>query len=169
MGVTTAVMLMLIATHTHAWSSKKVCKYDEWLNKPCLAQADCKVKMAECFKGRCLCTPGYYYSISGNTCVEECSPSNLADGFLVYLDSYLRSDTWFEQYSGVCEQQCAERCAAEQRCRTFVAGGDCYFGYGLCELYAITPVEAPEDFVIVSSSNEDDEDYSFAFYQRKCA
>ncbi|XP_070178964.1 uncharacterized protein [Littorina saxatilis] len=70
MGVTAAVMLMLIATHTHAWSSKKVCKYDEWLNKPCSAQADCKVKKAECFKGRCLCTPGYNYSISGNTCVE---------------------------------------------------------------------------------------------------
>ena len=41
----------------------------DWLYRPCAEIYDCEEGNIECHKGRCLCTPGYYYSVSSKTCV----------------------------------------------------------------------------------------------------
>ena len=41
----------------------------DWLFRPCAEIYDCEEGNIECYKGRCLCTPGYYYSVSSKTCV----------------------------------------------------------------------------------------------------
>ena len=40
-----------------------------WLYRPCAENYYCEDGNIECNKGRCLCTPGYYYSVSSKTCV----------------------------------------------------------------------------------------------------
>ena len=44
-----------------------------WLESTCNHNSDCpsSVTNAECFDHRCLCSPGYYYSWSGNDCVAS--------------------------------------------------------------------------------------------------
>ena len=41
----------------------------DWLEKTCTVDDECKVDNAECYAGRCLCTPGYFYSHSTMTCI----------------------------------------------------------------------------------------------------
>ena len=41
----------------------------DWLYRPCAEIYYCQEGNIECYKGRCLCTPGYYYSVSSKTCV----------------------------------------------------------------------------------------------------
>ncbi|XP_070178962.1 uncharacterized protein [Littorina saxatilis] len=122
MGVTTAVMLMLIATHTHAWSSKKVCKYDvPWLERSCASDADCPDGIhAECFKGKCLCTLGYYYSNGQDVCVDNCPVSDQQAEFLTYPGIYLLAnydyvfDADGEHVDNLVD--CLAACAADAGC-----------------------------------------------------
>ena len=41
----------------------------DWLYRPCAENYYCEDGNIECYRGRCLCTPGYYYSVSSKTCV----------------------------------------------------------------------------------------------------
>ena len=41
----------------------------DWLYRPCAGNDDCVENNSECYNGRCICTPGYYYSVSSKTCV----------------------------------------------------------------------------------------------------
>ena len=43
------------------------------LEDPCSSDADCPAVNSECFKGKCLCSPGYYYSNCSNTCLQGMS------------------------------------------------------------------------------------------------
>ena len=42
----------------------------EWLSARCGSPGECTETKDECFGGTCLCTPGYYYSVGNNTCVD---------------------------------------------------------------------------------------------------
>ncbi|XP_025098944.1 uncharacterized protein LOC112566797 [Pomacea canaliculata] len=59
-----------------------------WLNKTCTYAEDCSDQNAICYNTSstsiCLCTPGYFYSNSCNTCVPECDQRNLLDTFVEY-------------------------------------------------------------------------------------
>jgi len=39
-----------------------------WLTKACTSNTECSQVNAECFSGQCLCTPGYYFCTSLNSC-----------------------------------------------------------------------------------------------------
>ncbi|XP_070177742.1 uncharacterized protein [Littorina saxatilis] len=56
-----------------------------WLEKSCDSDGDCPDGIhAECWKGKCLCTPGYYYSNGQAVCVEDCHVADQQGEFLVY-------------------------------------------------------------------------------------
>ena len=40
-----------------------------WLGKRCTTNSTCKSSNSQCFKGKCLCSPGYYYSEEDRTCI----------------------------------------------------------------------------------------------------
>ena len=43
-----------------------------WLNKTCTDNWECvDVANAECFNDRCMCTPGYYYSLTTGLCLSS--------------------------------------------------------------------------------------------------
>ena len=41
-----------------------------WLHTLCSGDNDCERSNAKCYKGECLCTPGFYYSVGNETCVD---------------------------------------------------------------------------------------------------
>ncbi|KAK7107350.1 uncharacterized protein [Littorina saxatilis] len=174
MGLTTTVMLLLVVTIAHAWSSKQVCRRNAWLEKPCAAPEDCKVKMSECFKGRCLCTPGFYYSIRSNTCVTQCSPSDLSDSYLTYLDSFLHSSlAYYEQESELTAdslQNCSALCLSQQLCHSF--GFLTGIGLHACLMFDVIAADViPTRFSRVFSEtfSHVGVQATSTFYQRKCA
>ena len=40
-----------------------------WLGKRCTTNSTCISSNSQCFKGKCLCSPGYYYSEEDRTCI----------------------------------------------------------------------------------------------------
>ncbi|KAK7095761.1 hypothetical protein V1264_005127 [Littorina saxatilis] len=64
-----------------------------WLEKSCNSDGDCPDGInAKCFEGKCLCTPGYYYSSGQAVCVEDpevssAQPYNIVSGNSGYITS----------------------------------------------------------------------------------
>ena len=46
-----------------------LCYLGGWLNQTCSADSECPAAYSECFEGRCLCSPGYYFSVLQYACV----------------------------------------------------------------------------------------------------
>ncbi|KAK7088671.1 hypothetical protein V1264_022565 [Littorina saxatilis] len=56
------------------WTASTSFWITKWLKRECSSDAECGVPLSECFAGRCLCSPGYYFSNSKRVCVEGTSP-----------------------------------------------------------------------------------------------
>ncbi|KAK7106855.1 hypothetical protein V1264_014890 [Littorina saxatilis] len=53
----------------------------------CTNHSDCsQLQNNSCFDGTCVCTPGFFYSISSDTCVSECPPAKLAGSYTRYRE-----------------------------------------------------------------------------------
>ena len=48
-----------------------VCVATAWLQTNCSNNTECWRENSECFADQCLCSPGYYYSISSDSCVSS--------------------------------------------------------------------------------------------------
>ncbi|XP_070178907.1 uncharacterized protein [Littorina saxatilis] len=50
-----------------------------WLERACSNNTECGVPLSQCSAGKCLCSPGYYYSNSKDSCFEDrCHSSHYA-------------------------------------------------------------------------------------------
>ena len=43
----------------------------DWPEMACTNNSQCLARNSECFAGTCLCTPGYYYSITSLSCLDS--------------------------------------------------------------------------------------------------
>ncbi|KAL8563874.1 hypothetical protein ACOMHN_034253 [Nucella lapillus] len=74
-----------VSASTEAWSLP----HTVWLEKKCSSDAECGEYHSECFAGSCLCTPGYYFSHSLNSCVKDCAKGDLRSRLLAYPNRYI--------------------------------------------------------------------------------
>ncbi|KAK7096563.1 hypothetical protein V1264_005842 [Littorina saxatilis] len=127
-----------------------------WLERSCDSDADCPDGInAECFKGKCLCTPGYYYSNGQAVCVDNCPESDQQAEFLTYPDSFLRRNNYFRRLYGTTLVNCLAKCVADTGC--IVAGYN--FLNNQCTMYSVSPFSDTNNFGI--SPNE-------SLYQQRC-
>ncbi|KAL8618915.1 hypothetical protein ACOMHN_020334 [Nucella lapillus] len=87
-----------------------------WLTKECAADSECSQADAECFSGKCLCIPGYYYSVGQDACQLKCSNSNLKNDFLMY-------PLWYISLNNVAGkvmtlEECRQWCTSYPTCVT---------------------------------------------------
>nr|KAG5699517.1 hypothetical protein BaRGS_020076 [Batillaria attramentaria] len=138
-----------------------VLRWVVWLDTTCATNADCKgVINTECYAGQCLCTPGYYYSISHNYCVDSCAVSDLQATFLRYPNVAIPSNNLYGG-SRPAVQDCLDWCAADTRCLTAEWQGGS--GSGYCIAAGVTALDVPKNYWDTTGFQD------FDLYQRKCA
>ncbi|KAK7096559.1 uncharacterized protein [Littorina saxatilis] len=159
-----ALSLLLMWTHSvECTTRQRVCttlahEKEEvpWLERSCASDADCHDGIhAECFKGKCLCTLGYYYSNGQAVCVDNCPESDQQAEFLTYPDSFLRRNNYFRRLYGTTLVNCLAKCVADTGC--IVAGYN--FLNNQCTMYSVSPFSDTNNFGI--SPNE-------SLYQQRC-
>ncbi|XP_076469490.1 uncharacterized protein LOC143299881 [Babylonia areolata] len=129
-----------------------------WLNRSCVADSKCPARMSQCFSSRCLCKPGYYYSVSRDTCVEGCGKAHLQRDFLSYPGSLLLAQQASNSRRAGSVQRCLELCRADRHCRSV----DLDLDRGVCATHYSTARDDPKDFrTSLGSSNW--------HFQRMCA
>ncbi|XP_067649014.1 uncharacterized protein [Haliotis asinina] len=60
-----------------------LCLNDAVIGMTCTRDDDCHVNMTSCFRGRCLCHPGYSHNIRRNSCDRDCQ--NYGDTMTPYM------------------------------------------------------------------------------------
>ncbi|KAK7095749.1 hypothetical protein V1264_005115 [Littorina saxatilis] len=127
-----------------------------WLEKSCDSDGDCPDGInATCFEGKCLCTPGYYYSNGQDVCVDGCPVADQQGEFLLYPNSAIGG---YDQSLQMSLEECLDACAADPNCPTvsFVyVSNECY-------PHSITPLQDQVAFVSDFPNYAD-------FYQKRCA
>ncbi|XP_070178949.1 uncharacterized protein [Littorina saxatilis] len=100
-----------------------------WLERSCDSDANCTDSIhAECFKGKCLCTLGYYYSNGQDVCVDNCPVPDQQAEFLTYPGIYLSGYGYavhvYDANNGIHDNlvDCLAVCAKDANC--FVAEFD---------------------------------------------
>ncbi|KAK7096566.1 uncharacterized protein [Littorina saxatilis] len=127
-----------------------------WLERSCHSDADCPNGInAECFKGKCLCTPGYYYSNGQDVCVDNCPVSDQLSEFLAYPHSYMDVQTVVLPGDNV--EDCLDACAASSSCITV----GFFFAPKTCYTNSVSPRLDPSNVI----TNEPDA----TLYQQRCA
>ncbi|KAK7099138.1 hypothetical protein V1264_003324 [Littorina saxatilis] len=130
-----------------------------WVDNPCIVNSDCpEVKKSECFKGRCLCVPGYYYSSGRDSCVQTCSSCRLAPSYLRYPNSTFYIPMSYVTPAALEDQDCLNACSSQTSCRSI--------GYNQqlstkCYMKELAVLDSPSDWT-PDSANID-------YYQRTCA
>ncbi|XP_070175466.1 uncharacterized protein [Littorina saxatilis] len=130
-----------------------------WLETSCDSDGDCPDGInATCFEGKCLCTPGYYYSNGQAVCVDSCPVADRQGEFLHYPNSIIQEYSILVQTADTVEE-CLAACAADSNCPTVefeISKNRCYSN-------SITPLQDPDAFVsAISPGNYD-------LYQKRCA
>ncbi|KAK7111703.1 hypothetical protein V1264_011291 [Littorina saxatilis] len=113
----------------------------EFLEKPCSSNADCSTANSECFNEKCLCTPGYYYSQTGDACLASCPTAQMQDTYLFYPASVIRQHNIGDDcpVTPLGRGACVEVCSADIRCKNVV-----FWSHSdVCCLKDVTPLEAP--------------------------
>ncbi|KAK7111712.1 hypothetical protein V1264_011300 [Littorina saxatilis] len=127
----------------------------DWLERECSNNRECGVPLSECFAGKCLCSPGYYYSNSKDSCVEGCEEADLQSTFVAYpgYRIHLRNIVC----TGMPREDCITVCGQHARVRTcdyLPLGGVLY-----CCLQPVTKLDFPSDWIVDPTSTS---------YQRTC-
>ncbi|XP_067649012.1 uncharacterized protein [Haliotis asinina] len=65
-----------------------LCLNDALIGMKCTRDNDCHVNMTSCFRGRCLCHPGYSHNIRRNSCDRDCQ--NYGDTMTPYIGISIR-------------------------------------------------------------------------------
>ncbi|XP_070178965.1 uncharacterized protein [Littorina saxatilis] len=128
-----------------------------WLERSCASDADCPDGIhAECFKGKCLCTLGYYYSNGQAVCVDNCPVSDQQAEFLTYPDSFLSGNNDARSIFSVTLVDCLAGCVADTRC--IVAQYDIMDD--ACTRHTVSPLADTSNFIIQSLYR--------SLYQQRC-
>ncbi|KAK7496376.1 hypothetical protein BaRGS_00012298 [Batillaria attramentaria] len=111
----------------------------DWSGSPCADNMDCPMTNSQCYSGRCLCTPGYFYSQSRFTCSSECS--TLGTSFVDYRLLFIRSNNE-ENIANMTIPDCFQRCltATSYTCRTI----DYTHDNNQCNIASVTALDVPE-------------------------
>ncbi|XP_070178188.1 uncharacterized protein [Littorina saxatilis] len=89
-----------------------------WLERSCDSDTGCPDGInAMCFEGKCLCTPGYYYSNGQAVCVDNCPEPDLQMEFVAYPGSVFYTA---DKINVASEDDCLAACVAEPGCTTVV-------------------------------------------------
>ncbi|KAL8615534.1 hypothetical protein ACOMHN_028197 [Nucella lapillus] len=105
----------------------------DWLNRPCSSNSQCSTtSKAECYAGKCMCTPGYFYSDSKKTCSTECAAADLQSSMLSYTGmDWAGFDNMRYYRVPLSMPECQSLCASLSACRAAVhvnsmPPGHCY-------------------------------------------
>ncbi|KAL8624143.1 hypothetical protein ACOMHN_020193 [Nucella lapillus] len=90
----------------------------DWLEKECGKDWECGESHRECYKGSCLCTPGYYYSLSRDSCVPTCPVEELQPRLLAYPGRFISGNNLKKCYKSLTLEDCLARCRATPKART---------------------------------------------------
>ncbi|KAK7088649.1 hypothetical protein V1264_022548 [Littorina saxatilis] len=135
----TLVMTSASQRNWTASTSMYITSNFEWLERECSSDAECGVPLSECFAGRCLCSPGYYFSNSNGFCLEGCAQADLQTTLLTYPDYFI---SMYNIDSLVTSKEdCVTVCGQYQQART------CDYvlvdGVWKCCLQAVTKRDVP--------------------------
>nr|KAG5711201.1 hypothetical protein BaRGS_004845 [Batillaria attramentaria] len=83
----------------------------------CASDYDCPAENAECFVDKCLCTPGFYFSLSRHTCSAACNEADLQGVYLEYPGYFIQSHNMALYFRDTTEQ-CLAECTGVTNCRT---------------------------------------------------
>ncbi|XP_025092340.1 uncharacterized protein LOC112562933 isoform X2 [Pomacea canaliculata] len=139
--------------------AKKECvvasELKKWHNTSCTTDDDCDVHHAACYKRKCRCEPGHFYTTQ-DTCTNTCSTADMQDSFTDYPDSALRANLIGSQ-DGLTVEACKGRCLTDKTCLTF----DFKASGGLCRLHNVTAHDSPSNWSPKRSKG-------WTHYQRSC-
>ncbi|KAL8580705.1 hypothetical protein ACOMHN_004746 [Nucella lapillus] len=125
-----------------------------WLTRACTQNSSCPTRGdAMCFKGRCLCLPGYYYSLSQDSCQKSCTL--LQDDFIEYPWSILRGNSL--NYSVISWDNCRKWCLAMNGCLSV----EYLYPDSMCHVATVT---AQDDF----SEWRGEVNVNISYFQRTC-
>ncbi|KAK7111702.1 hypothetical protein V1264_011290 [Littorina saxatilis] len=111
-----------------------------FLEKPCSSNADCSAANSECFVGKCLCTPGYYYSITGDTCLASCPQAEMQETYVLYPRSVMRQNNL--RCPTIPQDQCLKKCGGNKNCKNVVF----WTHSSVCCLKSASALDAPSDW-----------------------
>ncbi|KAL8593773.1 hypothetical protein ACOMHN_059266 [Nucella lapillus] len=92
--------------------------HTEWLEKNCSSDAECGEYHRECFAGSCLCSPGYYFSHSINSCVTGCAKADLQSRLLPYPNRFIHNLNLGTCLNGISPEACLAICRQNADART---------------------------------------------------
>ncbi|XP_076450136.1 uncharacterized protein LOC143286450 [Babylonia areolata] len=124
-----------------------------WLTKACTVAEDCDRTGAECIEQQCLCTPGFYYSISQDACHVGCS--RLQTDFVEYPGWLLGLNNMDE--GTTTWEECRKWCFSTTRCVSL----EYHFDQSVCYLSNVTVLDVSPMFWRKSDSN-------ISYFQRAC-
>ncbi|KAK7096311.1 uncharacterized protein [Littorina saxatilis] len=128
-----------------------------WAGQTCDIHSDCSQLQANtsCFLRTCVCTPGFFYSISSDTCVSECPSGKLAQSYMKYENHSLPGQNDMQLARSL--QECFDLCNANPTCLSIdfnkPTTQNCYISYSM----ATGPNQLRSD----AGGNLD-------YYQRQC-
>ncbi|XP_025085602.1 uncharacterized protein LOC112559001 isoform X2 [Pomacea canaliculata] len=127
-----------------------------WLDKECTTDWECSNPKSVCLAGRCLCSPGYFYSHSARDCWRHCPEEDISLKIVAYPGWYagnMKLNTSLNMAATSCVQWCRDVTAC-RGCLYDVTTNSCFLG----------DVTASVDGVSESTSR-----YGFNYYQKTCA
>ena len=70
-----------------------------WLGKRCTTNSTCISSNSQCFKGKCLCSPGYYYSEEDRRCIGgKCTAQTQHAAHLLVVSLHLALAPCYSEY-----------------------------------------------------------------------
>ncbi|KAK7099137.1 hypothetical protein V1264_003323 [Littorina saxatilis] len=118
----------------------------DWVEKSCTVNSECPATQSVCYEGLCLCTPGYYYSISQNACLTSCAQHDLRGRFFKYANAYISLNNLLSSPSETVAQ-CFDMCLTEPTCRT--VDYDYTYGAGVrdyCSTQQVSALDVPANY-----------------------
>ncbi|KAL8568127.1 hypothetical protein ACOMHN_027650 [Nucella lapillus] len=126
--------------------------------KTCVTNEECPAPQTQCFKGQCLCSPGYYFSMTRNACVDGCKDADLKDVFMKYQGSSIFGQGYIMSASQSTLPNCFSLCRLTSTCSGLVFRANAFY----CSLYTINTIP-----FLAEDWKDDTPDALFA--QRVCA
>ncbi|XP_076472118.1 uncharacterized protein LOC143301607 [Babylonia areolata] len=125
-----------------------------WLSKACSSDTECSQTDAECFANKCVCTPGYYFSVGQDSCQASCS--DLQQDFVMY-------PRWYVSFNNMDDAimtftQCRTWCTSLANCVTL----EYNFDISKCYVASVTAQDSWSDWKQSIYSN-------LSYWQRTCA